>query len=67
MSAFGRQLEKRIKGKINAIAKGTETVKEAGVNTLLTRLKTIDEPAAEELQKKYIAAVKKLNEEKKDK
>ena len=58
MSAFGKQLEKNIKRKINAIANGTETVKEAGVNKMITRLKTIDEASAEELQIKYIETVK---------
>ena len=62
MSAFGRQLEKKIKGKISAIGKGDETVKDAGVNKLINRLKEIDETAAEELQKKYIATVKKLSD-----
>lgn len=60
MSKFADQLEKRIKGKINAIAKGTETVKDAGVNSLLSQLKSIDEAAAEKLQKKYIETVKGL-------
>jgi hypothetical protein len=64
MSAFGRQLEKRIKGKISGIAKGTETVKGAGVNKMIARLKVIDEAAAEELQKKYIAAVKEAAKDK---
>lgn len=63
MSKFADQLEKRIKGKINAIAKGTETVKDAGVNTLLSRLKSIDEAAAETLQKKYIETVKSLKKD----
>jgi len=63
MSKFADQLEKRIKGKINAIAKGTETVKDAGVNTLLSRLKSLDEAAAETLQKKYIETVKSLKKD----
>lgn len=61
MSKFADQLEKRIKGKILAIANGKETVKDAGVNSLITRLKDFDEAAAEELQKKYIETVKSLN------
>jgi len=64
MSAFGRVLEKKIKGKLKAIANGKETVKEAGVNKLLDRLQEIDEAAAEELQKKYITTVKSLSENK---
>jgi len=64
MSAFGKILEKKIKGKLKAIANGTETVKEAGVNKLLDRLQEIDEAAAEELQKKYITTVKSLSEKK---
>lgn len=63
MSKFADQLEKRIKGKINAIAKGTETVKDAGVNSLLSRLKSIDEASAEKLQKKYIETVKSLKKD----
>lgn len=63
MSGFGRQLEKKITGKINAIAAGTETVKDAGVNKLITRLKDIDEAAAEELKKKYIETVKSLKKD----
>ena len=66
MSKFSNDLEKKIKGKINAIAKGTETVKDAGVNALITKLKSLDEAAAEELQKDYIAAVKKATEDQKD-
>jgi len=67
MSAFGRQLEKKIKGKINAIANGTEEVKDAGVNKMIARLKSIDEVSAEELHKKYIATVKEVAKNKKDK
>jgi len=62
MSTFGRVLEKKIKGKLKAIANGKETVKEAGVNKLLDRLQEIDEAAAEELQKEYITTVKGLSE-----
>jgi hypothetical protein len=65
MSKFANDLEKKIKGKINAISKGTETVKDAGVNALITKLKNLDEAAAETLQKDYIAAVKKLAADKK--
>ena len=64
MSAFGKILEKKIKGKLKAIANGKETVKEAGVNKLLDRLQEIDEAAAEELQKKYITTVQNLSEKK---
>jgi len=63
MSAFGKQLEKKITGKLNAIANGEVTVKDAGVNSLLSRLKTIDVAAAEDLQKKYIETVKSLKKE----
>ena len=64
MSAFGRQLEKKIIGKLKAIESGKETVKDAGVNKLITRLKEVDEAAAEELQKKYIATVIELSKKK---
>lgn len=64
MSSFGRQLESKIIAKINAIESGKETIKDAGVNKLLSRLKEIDEAAAEELQKKYIATVKELGKKK---
>ena len=64
MSAFGKILERKIKGKLKAIANGKETVKEAGVNKLLDRLQEIDEAAAEELQKKYITTVQNLSEKK---
>lgn len=66
MSNFGKQLEKKIKGKIAAIANGTQDVKGSGVNDMITKLKTIDEAAAEEMQKDYIAAVKKAAANKKD-
>jgi hypothetical protein len=65
MSKFSDELEKKISGKINAIAKGTETAKGAGVNDLIKKLKKLDEAAAEELQKKYIVAVKKAAEDNK--
>lgn len=61
MSEFGRQLEKKIEAKIKSIANGTETVKDAGVNKLIDRLKSIDEAASERLKKNYIATVKKLS------
>lgn len=64
MSSFSRQLESKIIAKLNAIDSGKETIKDAGVNKLLSRLKEIDEAAAEELQKKYIATVKELNKNK---
>ena len=60
MSAFGRQLEKKITGKINAVANGELEVKDAGINNLIKTLKSIDEAAAETLQKKYIETVKGL-------
>lgn len=63
MSKFALQLEKKIKGKINAIAKGEETIKDAGVNNLISRLKEIDEASAEDLQKKYIETVKSLKKD----
>lgn len=64
MSSFSRQLESKIIAKLNAIDSGKEMIKDAGVNKLLSRLKEIDEAAAEELQKKYIATVKELNKNK---
>lgn len=64
MSSFSRQLESKIIAKLNAIDSGKETIKDAGVNKLLSRLKEIDEAAAEELKKKYIATVKELNKNK---
>jgi hypothetical protein len=64
MSKFANELEKKIQGKINAIAKGTETAKDSGVNDLIKKLKGYDEAAAETLQKNYIAAVRKSAEDK---
>lgn len=61
MSNFGKQLEKKIRGKIVAIKAGTATAKGSGVNDLLKRLKEIDEASAEDLQTKYIDAVKEAN------
>lgn len=63
LNKFADQLEKKIKGKLNAIAKGEETVKDAGVNKLISRLKVLDEVSAEELQKKYIETVKSLKKD----
>ena len=63
MSNFGRLLEKKIRVKIKAIAKGTETIQNANVNSLLDRLSLIDEASAEELKKTYIATVKNLGSE----
>ena len=63
MSKFANQLEKKIKGKINAIGKGEVSPKDAGVNSLLSRLKSLDEAAAEDLQKKYIETVKGLKKD----
>lgn len=63
MSRFAIQLEKKIKGKINAIGKGEVSPKEAGVNSLISRLKDVDEAVAEELQKKYIETVKSLKKD----
>ena len=60
MSKLAELLEKKIKGKLNAIAKGEESVKDAGVNKLIARLKVVDEVSAEDLQKKYIETVKSL-------
>ncbi len=58
MSSFSKQIEKKIKGKINGIKNGTVEVKDSGVNDMLKKLKDLDEAAAEELQGKYIDAVK---------
>ncbi len=63
MSGFGRLIEKKIRGKLTAIANGSETPKDAGVNKLILRLKEIDEAAAEELQKKYIETIKSLKKD----
>jgi len=60
--SFARQLERKITGKINKISKKKITVQEANVNKMITRLAEMDEAAAEDLQKKYIATVKSLNE-----
>lgn len=66
MSDFSKQLEKKIKGKITAIANGTQDAKGSGVNDMITKLKKTDEATAEQLQKDYIAAVKKASANKKD-
>jgi hypothetical protein len=63
MSRTVKQLEHKIKGKLNAIERGDVSVQEAGVNTLLTRLKTYDEASHEELQQKYIEVVKSLKKD----
>jgi len=57
-------LEKKITASLSAIASGRETVKDAGLNKLIARLKRTDEVSAEEMQKKYIAVVRELNEKK---
>ena len=62
---FIDQLEKKIIGKIRKIKTGKETVQDSNVNSLITRLKEIDEASAEEMQGKYVEAVKEIN--KKDK
>lgn len=64
---FGKQLEKKIIGKISAIKNGTKTVKDSGVNEMITKLKAIDEAAAQEMQKKYVEAVKEANDKKDEK
>lgn len=61
MSRFADQLEKKINGKIKKISNGTLTIKEAGLNKMIERLKEVDEAAAEELNQKYIDTVKELN------
>lgn len=58
MSVFAKQLEKKIEGKISAIARGEIQAKGSGVNDLIVRLKQVDEVSATEMQKKYIIAVK---------
>jgi len=62
--SFARQLERKITGSLNKISKGELTVKDAGVGKMITRLAEMDEAAAEDLQAKYIATVKKLNSDK---
>jgi hypothetical protein len=62
--SFARQLERKIKGKINKIAKGDLTVQDANLGVMIKRLKESDEAAAEDMQTQYVAAVKKLNENK---
>ena len=62
--AFRDDLEKKITGKISKIDKGTLTVKDAGLNVLIKRLKELDEATAEELEKKYLATVRRLNAKK---
>lgn len=62
--SFARQLERKINGTINKIAKGEVTVQEAGVGKLIKRLEGMDEAAAEDLQKKYVSTVKSLNSKK---
>ena len=58
---FIDQLEKKIIGKIRKIKTGKETVQDSNVNSLITRLKEIDEASAEEMQGKYVEAVKEIN------
>lgn len=62
--SFINQLEKKITGKIRKIKNGTESVKDSNVNNLIERLKELDEAAAEELQGKYVEAVKEINNKK---
>jgi hypothetical protein len=61
MSEFGKGLEKSIKAKLGAISRGSMTVKDAGVNVMLKRLKSIDEASYLDLQSKYIETVKGLS------
>ncbi|MEK6829808.1 MAG: hypothetical protein AABY15_06845 [Nanoarchaeota archaeon] len=58
MSQFGKQLEKKIQGKLNAIEKGEADAKGSGVNDMIKKLKEIDEASADALQEKYIKVVK---------
>jgi hypothetical protein len=62
--SFSKQLEIKIIGNLNKISKGDLTVKDAGVGKMIKRLSEMDEAAAEDLQAKYIATVKKLNSDK---
>lgn len=64
MSSFARQLEKKISGNISKVAKKEITVKEAGIGKMISRLKEVDEAAAEDLQAKYVSTVKALNDKK---
>lgn len=63
MNRTGKQLELKIKGKLNAIERGDVSVQEAGVNGLLSKLKSYDEASHDELQKRYIDIVKSLKKD----
>lgn len=58
------KLEKVIRGKLVAIEnaktkqKGIELIKDAKLNNKLSALKSVDEVASDELQKRYMKAVK---------
>ncbi len=57
---MSKEIERKIIGKIQAIANKTLPVKDCGVNDLIARLKKTDEATAETLQKKYIDTIKGL-------
>ena len=58
MSRFALQLERTIIGAINKVSKGELTTSQAGINAKISRLKEMDEVAAEDMQKRYIKALK---------
>ena len=58
---MSKEIEKKIIGKISAIASGTLAIKGCGVNDLIIRLRKTDEATAEVLQKKYIDTIKSIN------
>lgn len=64
MSQFSKQLETKIQGKINGILNGTVDAKGSGVNSLIQKLKELDEAAATAMQKKYIEAVQNASKKK---
>lgn len=61
---FIKQLEKKIIGKINKLknaetkAEGISVIKEAEINKSIERLRQSDEASAEELNARYLEAVK---------
>lgn len=57
---MSKEIEKKITGKLMAIANKTLPAKGSGVNDLIAKLKKTDEAAAEILQKKYIDIIKGL-------
>jgi hypothetical protein len=62
--SYADDLEKAINKKLKAIRNGTLPVKGCGVNDLISKLKTVDEAGAEQLQKDYIAAINTVTKKK---